>query len=208
MGSAEDVTRHRTAVKELRHNRYLLRQMVDLVPTLIYIYDLKQERNVCANQRLDALLGYTSAELQAFTDGELLPERALRELREHYASVAALPDGHTRTLEFVVRHRDGTLRWLRGTHAPFARDSNGQVSSLIGVAEDITARPRPPSPSRPARRPAKPNACKLRASPATCPSPTAKSSSSQPCRPCWPAAPVPPRPVLPKHQRPPLRCTT
>ncbi|WP_052732452.1 PAS domain S-box protein [Hymenobacter terrenus] len=146
MGSAEDVTRHRAAVSALRQNRHMLRRVVDLVPNLIYIYDLQQERNTYSNQRMEAVLGYSSEEVLAFPEGKLLlnlvPAHALKELRAHWDQVTKLPDGATLTLEFPVHHRDGSLLWLRSTHTPFARNSNNQVTSIIGVAEDISQRRR------------------------------------------------------------------
>ena len=143
-GSAEDVTRHRATVRELRHNRHLLRQVVDLVPNLIYIYDLQQARNTYSNWRIEQLLGYTSEELLAFPDGALLPDllpaNELVLLQAHFGEVAQLPDGETLTMEFAVRHRTGAVRWLRSVHAPFARGAAGQVTSIIGVAENVTER--------------------------------------------------------------------
>ncbi|MDO7844833.1 PAS domain S-box protein [Hymenobacter sp. M29] len=144
MGSAEDVTRHRAAVEELRHNRHLLRQVVDLVPNLIYIYDLQQDRNIYANRRIELVLGYSSEELLAFPQGTLLPGLLSAEeqerLRTHWAEVARLPDGEMLTLEYGAHHRNGSVRWLRSTHTPFGRAANGEVTSIIGVAEDITDR--------------------------------------------------------------------
>ncbi|SFQ67487.1 PAS domain-containing hybrid sensor histidine kinase/response regulator [Hymenobacter arizonensis] len=144
LGSAEDVTRHRAAVEELRQSRHLLRQVLDLVPNLIFIYDLSKKRNTYSNRLSEQVLGYTSEELLAFSEDALLPglvpPPALEQLREHFAQVAQLPGGEPLTLEFSVRHRDGSLRWLRSTHAPFARDASGQVTSIIGVAENITER--------------------------------------------------------------------
>ncbi len=144
LGSAEDVTRHRAALDELRQSRHLLRQVVDLVPNLIYIYDLDQERNTYSNQRIEQVIGYSSEELLAFPNGMLLatlmPPHTFREVREHFALVARLPDGETLTTEFAVHHRNGERRWLRSTHAPFARGADGRVTSIIGVAENITER--------------------------------------------------------------------
>ncbi|WP_201979027.1 ATP-binding protein [Hymenobacter rubidus] len=143
-GSAEDVTRHRAAVDELRHSRHLLRQIVDLVPNLIYVYDLTQERNTYANRRIELVLGYDRAELQAFPNGTLLPgllpANELAQLRVHMEEVARLPDGESLALEFALHHRNGSLIWLRSTHTPFARNAAGQVTSIIGVAEDVTER--------------------------------------------------------------------
>ncbi|MCI1186687.1 PAS domain S-box protein [Hymenobacter sp. DH14] len=144
MGSAEDVTRHRAAIAELRHNRHLLRRIVDLVPNLLTIYDLGQRRTTYANRHVEQLLGYTSDELMAFPDGELLPTVLLPHshqlMDEHMAEMAKLANGETRTLEYSLRHRDGSVRWLRTTHIPFMRDAQGRVLNLLGVSEDITER--------------------------------------------------------------------
>ncbi|MDO7854166.1 PAS domain S-box protein [Hymenobacter convexus] len=144
MGTAEDVTRHRAAVEELRHNRHLLRQVVDLVPNLIYIYDLRQEQNIYSNRRLELVLGYSCEEMLAFPQGALLPgilsaEEEAR-LRTHWDEVTRLPDGEVLTLEYSAYHRNGSVRWLRSTHTPFGRAANGEVTSIIGVAEDVTDR--------------------------------------------------------------------
>ena len=144
MGSAEDVTRHRAAVAELRHNRHLLRRIVDLVPSLLTIYDLGQQRNTYANRQTEQLLGYTSEELAVFGEGELLltilPPQSRQLMAEHLAEMADLADGETRTLEYRLRHRDGSIRWLQTTHIPFMRNAQGQVLNLLGVSEDITER--------------------------------------------------------------------
>ncbi|MDQ2772478.1 MAG: PAS domain S-box protein [Bacteroidota bacterium] len=143
-GSAEDVTRHRAALEELRHNRHLLRRVVDVVPSLITIYDLALGRNVYTNQRLEPVLGYASEELAAHdpeeTFNRLLTPESRAELRAHLDLMRTLADGETRTLEYPARHRDGSPRWLRTTHIPFLRDERGLVLSLIGVTEDVTAR--------------------------------------------------------------------
>jgi PAS domain S-box-containing protein len=143
-GSAEDVTRHRAAVNELRQNRHLMRQMVDLVPNVIYIYDLLQDRSTYVTQRVAQLLGYTSSEIMSFTSGtmltQLLPPDSLAEYRRHITTVAHLPDGAAHTIEFAIYHRNQSLRWLRTTDAPFARNARGRAISIIGVAEDITDR--------------------------------------------------------------------
>ena len=57
IGSAEDVTNHHDAVEELRQNRYLLRPVLDLVPNLVYVYDLRLQHNTYMNLRIEHLLG-------------------------------------------------------------------------------------------------------------------------------------------------------
>ena len=152
IGSAEDVTSHRAAMEELRQNRYLLRQVLELVPSLVYIYDLSRKRFMYANQRIEAVLGYTSTEMAAFPRSQLLarlvPPDAVAPLQLRLAELAGLSDGEVLTLEFAVRHRDSSLRWLRSTHTPFTRNAAGHVVRVIGVAEDITERRRAEERSR------------------------------------------------------------
>ena len=144
IGSAEDVSHYRAMVDELRQNQHLLRQVIDLVPNLVYVYDLNLERSLFVNQRVAPMLGYSSEELQAYHSDSLLahllsPE-SMDRFRVHLAEVARLPDGENLTIELSAYHRNGSLRWLRSTHAPFARDAEGRVISVIGVAEDMTER--------------------------------------------------------------------
>jgi PAS domain S-box-containing protein len=144
MGSAEDVTRHRAAVDELRQSRYLLRRIVDLVPNLLTIYDLTQGRNAYSNRHIELVLGYTSEEITAFPEGkllaQLLPPASLSLFEAHLQEMALVADGATRTIEYALYHRDGSLRWLRTTHIPFMRNADGEVMNLLGVSEDITER--------------------------------------------------------------------
>ena len=142
MGSAEDMTRHRAAITELRHNRHLLRRIVDLVPNLLTVYDLGQRRITYVNRHIEQLLGYTNDELRAFAGSELLATVLLpashQLMTEHMTEMTHLADGEARSLEYSLRHRDGTIRWLRTRHIPFMRDAQGRVLNLLGVSEDIT----------------------------------------------------------------------
>ena len=143
-GSAEDVTRHRAAVDELRQSRHLLRQVLDVVPSMVAIFDLGQQRVTYVNRRIENLLGYTCEEALAFPPGRLLPyllpPESLTRYQANHEAVARLPDGQVRTIEFTARHRDGSLRWLYCTQAPFGRDAQGLTTSIISVTEDISER--------------------------------------------------------------------
>ena len=142
MGSAEDVTRYRAAVDELRQSRHQLRQALDVVPNMVAVFDLDQQRITYVNRRIENLLGYTGEEALAFPPGHLLPHllppESLARYRANHEAVALLPDGQVRTIEFTARHRDGILRWLHCTQAPFGRDAQGRTTSVISVTEDIT----------------------------------------------------------------------
>lgn len=85
-------------------------------------------------------LGYADHELPNLFeewDRRLHPEdreRTLAAVRDHRAGLRAVYD-----MEFRMRHRDGSWRWIFA-RADFLRDSSGQPVRMMGSHFDVTAR--------------------------------------------------------------------
>jgi len=141
VGSAEDVTERKATEESLRQARLLQEQVANTVPNLIYIYDYTQRRNVYCNRYIETITGYTEAEILAM-GGEallsLMPEEEAQKLRQHIAQMVDAEDGQVMTMEYHLNHLNGSVRWLRVTTTPFARDEAGRVQQIVGTAEDIT----------------------------------------------------------------------
>ena len=124
-------------------NRHLLRRIFQLAPSLTYVYDLEQRRNLFISGMAETVLGYTEAEVQAL-GGRLLLHILLPAdlplLQAHIDGLRTAADGASASIEYRVRHRDGDVRWLRSTDTPFERGTGGLVRTIVGVAEDVTAR--------------------------------------------------------------------
>ena|GEM_PF-2511177 len=113
------------------------------LPDLVYIYDLKEGRNVYANESVDEVLGY-SAEMLAEMGSRLLemivhPEDlpgVLAKGRERMT----MEDGAIQDLEYRIRHGRG--HWIHASTRTkiFARDEDGVPSQIIGILQDITSR--------------------------------------------------------------------
>ncbi len=58
----------------------------------------------------------------------------------HYAAMRHVHDGEIRRLEYRARHVDGHWVWLSGRETAFERGSDGLVSQVVGISQDITAR--------------------------------------------------------------------
>ncbi|GAB3303321.1 PAS domain S-box protein [Hymenobacter tenuis] len=139
--SAADVTERRLTEEELRQSRLFVERITETTPNLIYIYDIEKEANVYCNQFIETVLGYTDQELQEMGDRmleKIMPAPEAIRLRKHFEDVAGLADGQILHLEYSLYHRDGTLRWLRSSNTPFARDAQGRVTQVVGSGEDIT----------------------------------------------------------------------
>jgi diguanylate cyclase (GGDEF)-like protein/PAS domain S-box-containing protein len=131
----------RQAVDECTETRErrLLSELLNSVPDAIYFKD-RQLRYLRANgacaalHRADApsaLCGKREAELNCAEGGgalELEPDQR-----------AVLDSSQPAVDQVSSYERDGQTRWLSTTHAPL-RNARGEVTGLVGIARDITAR--------------------------------------------------------------------
>lgn len=122
-----------------------LEQIAALMPDLVYLYDLREQRNVYANRELMTVLGYTAEQAQSLGADlfhRLIHPDDLPRALANIPSVMALPDGEFTELEYRMRHVDGSWRWLRGRDTVFAREPDGTPRLVLGVAQDVTERRR------------------------------------------------------------------
>ncbi|HEX5633584.1 MAG TPA: PAS domain-containing protein, partial [Gemmatimonadales bacterium] len=136
-----DITDRKRVEEELREARLLFEKIAATAPGIIYLYDTVERRNVYANRALPEMLGYTPAEIAAAGPalGELitLPEDAAR-LTELHAEQRRMTPGEIRRQEMRMRHRDGSIRWIRGHETVFSTDADGTPRLILGLSLDIT----------------------------------------------------------------------
>ncbi len=136
-----DVTKQQQIEDELKQHQRFVERMVETTPNLLYIYDLIEHRNVYANKEVAEFLGYSQEQIQAM-GGKLFelimhPEDMPEILRRHQGLRSAT-DNDVRELTYRVKHADGQWHWLHSRDVVFSRDSDGQGTQILGVAEDIT----------------------------------------------------------------------
>lgn len=137
-GLTRDITATKLAEDKLLEERNLLRTIIDHLPSRVYVKDL-EARYVLNNAAHLRYLGLASQEdaaghvLTDFVGGEraTLAQADDRQVIERAESVlnqercATLPDGST--------------RWSLTTKVPL-RNRAGEMTGLVGIAHDITAR--------------------------------------------------------------------
>ncbi|MBC7957223.1 MAG: PAS domain-containing protein [Cytophagales bacterium] len=117
-------------------------QITEIMPSVLYVYDFNERRNVFVNREVVSSLGYTQGELE---QGPVDPvvrfmhsdDQAL--FGAHMARVLALPDATVAEFTYRMRHADGRWRWFQSRDAVFARNPDGAVRQVVGTATDITA---------------------------------------------------------------------
>jgi two-component system, cell cycle sensor histidine kinase and response regulator CckA len=115
----------------------LLLRLVEVVPGVVYLYDLGGRKLVHVSPAVEAQLGYTPAALLAL-DPEATADLVHPEDRARIvAAFGAAQNGAPAELELRVRATDGRWRTLR-TRAVALRPGDDLPGRVLGVATDVT----------------------------------------------------------------------
>lgn len=136
-----DISDRRTAELALEESQNMVRNITRTVPNIIYIYDLDSDSTVYTNQHIESVLGYSQVDIEQM-EGHLfktlvLPED-LEKIGEHDSQILHAADGQTLEVEYRVLDKKGNVKHLYCHETVFKRKENGQVSQVIGSAEDVT----------------------------------------------------------------------
>jgi PAS domain S-box-containing protein len=134
--------------KDLSYDRilaahYFAERITATIPDIVYVYDLREARNVYVNQEIAHWLGYSSDEIQAMGDtlfATLMHPDDLAALPERNRRFDTLDAGEFIATEYRMRHKDGKWRWLSSHDGVFKRDAEGNTVQILGIAQDITER--------------------------------------------------------------------
>jgi PAS domain S-box-containing protein len=133
-----DVSERKKAERELAAERTLLRTLIDNMPDYIYVKDL-QSRFVVNNIASAELMAATPEEILGKNDFDYAP-RDLAAL--YYADEQAVIQSGTPLLnheEPVLNSRTDQEIWVLTTKVPL-RDSQGNITGIVGIGRDITER--------------------------------------------------------------------
>ncbi|NET46243.1 GAF domain-containing protein [Okeania sp. SIO2B3] len=125
----------------LSSSQRLVEKITQTCPSLLYIYDLVEKKNVYTNRSIQDMLGYTESEIQEM--GENLLENLMHpddfaRLPQHQQQIMIGADGDIFEFEYQIRCRHGKWIWLFSRETIFSRTESGAVKQIIGTATDIT----------------------------------------------------------------------
>jgi two-component system, sensor histidine kinase and response regulator len=143
IGSWTDITNQKETEVVLEETQRWQQAIAEANPTIIYVYDTQERRNLYVNKYIYEVLGYTQEEIQ--------------EMGTEFISLVTHPDdvnllltnlqkvlksslGEVVETEYRMIHKNGEIRWLFSRDTPFTMTKDGQVQRMLGAATDITAR--------------------------------------------------------------------
>lgn len=139
---SRDVTQRRQAEKSLKESGQRYKQLLGSVTDYIYTVELDGQGIALTtrhNPSCVAVTGYTAEEFEASpglgigmvpAEDRPIVEAMIAEVRRGVV---------TKPIEHRLRHKDGTMRWVRATTVP-CKDTTGRLISYDGLVSDITDR--------------------------------------------------------------------
>ncbi|MBP0016893.1 MAG: PAS domain S-box protein [Cyanobacteria bacterium SBLK] len=137
-----DISDRQQAAERLQRSQHFIERVADASPSLLYIYDLIENKNVYLNGDL-GVLGYSSEEIHAMGDRllqEILHPEDLELWPQRRQRFQKANDGDVIKTEYRIRHKQGQWRWLYSRDIIFSRTSHGSPKEILGVAVDISDR--------------------------------------------------------------------
>lgn len=134
-----DITRQKQAETELLRQQELLKALFDTLPHILYVKDL-EGRYLMVNQALADFHETSSEEMlgQKLEGLQGLSEEYVRTLREMDQQVIA-ENRLVKSPEIAIVKPNGETQWRLVTKLPL-HDEKGNVSAIVGLVEDTTAR--------------------------------------------------------------------
>ncbi|MEY3870826.1 MAG: hypothetical protein RLZZ338_4720 [Cyanobacteriota bacterium] len=141
--AALDITNVKQAEINLKKSQRFIERITETTPNIIYIYDIQEQRNIYSNREIAKILGYTSEQIKvmgsAFFVTVMHPED-LPKIFQGQQKFEGAEDEDVFEIEYRMIAANGEWRWLYSRDTVFARDAEGKVKQIIGVAQDISDR--------------------------------------------------------------------
>jgi len=143
VGVSHDVTERKDVMAKLLASQSFTERVADVVPAVLYIYDLQERRNVWGNREMFGALGYSREQIDEMA-GELLQRLIHAEdwpkYLCHAQALMQLEDAAVAEFEYRILRADGAWCWMYSRDMVFLRGKDGSPQQIVGAALDITAR--------------------------------------------------------------------
>jgi PAS domain S-box-containing protein len=138
-----DVGGRKAVEAKLREVQHFNEKIVEAVPSIVYIYDFDEGRNIYSNREFREVLGYTSdehTELDQTPFSALLHPDDEPKHSKHFDKLREDKTGEVYEVEYRLKDAHGKWRWFLSRDTVFLRTAEGTIKQIIGTAQDITER--------------------------------------------------------------------
>jgi PAS domain S-box-containing protein len=139
LGMMMDVTQRIQAEKVIRDNTLYRQSLESAMPGILYVFDTVTKTLEYANRNISTFLDYSFSDLKRFGDN-LLEKVIHPDDLKNIPSWSNEEPGVTKETELRILRKDGHYACFFARESPFRHDEHGNVTQVIGIAQDITGR--------------------------------------------------------------------
>ncbi len=117
--------------------------MLDTEPGTVYIFDLLENKNVFVTRDWLVSYGYSMEETQGAENilMKIIHPDDIPFIAAHHDQLKNTDDDDgSIEIDYRIRRKDGTWRWVQSRDTVFTRNSEGQATQILGILHDITER--------------------------------------------------------------------
>jgi len=141
LGQGRASLERREAAARLQASEDRLRSVVETISDVIWVAEPGALRPTFLGPAFETVWGRPRADFLAGTDMSVLDTVHQEDRAIFVRAVAEQAAGHATGIEYRVLRPDGEVRWIRDEGFP-VRDASGRVTTINGIASDITDRKR------------------------------------------------------------------
>jgi PAS domain S-box-containing protein len=137
----KDISEFKDKEHRLKESDYFIENIAKALPHILYVFDFEKRENIYVNASLTNILGYTAEEFRTVFKKvyDSIHPDDIQNVMAHIRAIYKLPDEQLHTVEFRIKHKNGSYVWMRSVEKVFKRSEEGSVQLVIGISEDITA---------------------------------------------------------------------
>ena len=139
LGTMQDISDKIRIEENLIESNRFKESMENAMPGMLYVYDLIKQVNVYINHNIPSTLGYSWEDIESIGNN-VLPQLIHPDDLSKIPTWSNEPIRTVKDAEYRMRTKSGEWKWFQSRDTVFQRDKKGNVTQIIGVAQDITKR--------------------------------------------------------------------
>ena len=127
--------------ESVRESESFIKNLANIAPVLIYIYDIKSGQNIYANQSLEKIFGYSPENLRKMEKEffvKTIHPHDLNQVDNHHKILSEAGTGQIIEIKYRVQDINGNWHWLLSRDTPYKKDKQGITTQILGCVLDIT----------------------------------------------------------------------
>ena len=138
-----EVMRRIQMEKDLIESQRFVQRIADATPTLLYLYDVIEDKNIYINERVHDILGYTPEQVKKFGGAffkTMLHPGDSGVIESIVRRMDDAEEGDIIESEFRLKNCHDEWRWFHSRDVIFKRSGDERLKLVLGIAQDITER--------------------------------------------------------------------